>query len=184
MQQSLRTPEAAALGLAPPPRRGAASLVRPPAPAADLSLLVGRNPATASALLGASSLPQGLSNSISALGGLDREGLGANPTLYRALLNQRLQQEESAALAAAGLGATGLGGAATGGLTGAGLLGRTNTSLLSRPSDTRGSPVRMSGDSIRQAMMREQTIAQAAAANALANEDGPAAKRLKSRLSS
>lgn len=81
MQPSLRiapanlVPEAAALGISPPPRRGAASLVRPPLTAPELAF-GRRNPASAAALLGASSLPQG---GVSALGNLDREGLGANP---------------------------------------------------------------------------------------------------------
>jgi len=184
MQQSLRgnatdlIPEAVALGLGSPNRRGAASLVRPPRPNLDGLNFGGRNPAAS--LMGASSLQQGIPEGYSMLNDIDRESMGANPVLFRALMNRRLQEEDSAALAVAGLGA-----AAAGNLNGAvGLLGRMNPSLVSRPAESMGSPVQMSGDSIRQAMMREQTIAQAAAANSMANRDGTAAQRLKrSRLS-
>ena len=170
------TPEAAALGLGSPLRRGAASLVRPSRPVSDVPL-GGLNPAAGS-LLSAASSQQGITDGTSLLSNLDREGLGGNQALYRALLNRRLQEEESAALAAAGLGAAG------GSLAGMGILGRMNPSLLSRPGESLGLSAQLPGDSIHQAMMREQTIAQAAEANAaMANEDGPAAKKLKSRLS-
>lgn len=170
-QQPLRgaslTPEAAALGLGSrlgsPLRRGAASLVCPTRPAPDVSFGGGLNPAAAS-LLGAASSQQGIADGMSLLGG---EGLGGNEALYRALLNRKLQ-EESAALAAAGLGA------------GAGLMGRMNPSLLSRPGEASGP-----SDPMRQEMMREQTIAQAAAANAALakDEEGPAKKKSKKKKS-
>jgi len=182
LQQSLRAsptslvPEAAALGLGSASRRGPASLVRPPLPAPDLALGA-RNQAAAAALLGASS---GLPDGSSLLGDPGRDGLGGNQALYRALLSRKLEEEQ--ALAAAGLGAgaaAGLGGAAAAaaGLHGAsGLLGRMNNpSLLGSQAPT------MSGDSLRQALMREQTIAQAAAARTQGelNLDGSASKRAK-----
>lgn len=181
LQQSLRAsptslvPEAAALGLGSSSRRGPASLVRPPLPAPDLALGA-RNQAAAAALLGASS---GLPDGSSLLGDPGRDALGGNQALYRALLSRKLEEEQ--ALAAAGLGAgaaAGLGGpAAAAGLHGAsGLLGRMNNpSLLGSQAPT------MSGDSLRQALMREQTIAQAAAARTQGelNLDGSASKRAK-----
>jgi hypothetical protein len=138
---------------------------------------------TASSFLGeASSLQPGLSN-----GGLsipnNHQGTRGDPTnhaLYRAIVNRRIQDEETAALTAAGLppiGSRSLSGVG-------GILDRTQPSPLSRASDTLASSARLSGaDSIQQAVMRGQAIAEAAAANASnaysANEDGPATKRSK-----
>lgn len=173
--------EAATLGLGPSRgHAGTASLARSPPSAPDTSL-GGMNPAAAASFLGASSLPHGFTD-----GGLsllnDREGLGrGNPdyALYRALMNfqnQRRQEEEAAALAAAGLGPGGRGA-----FSGVGILQREDPSILSRGVSDRMSPrERLSGDSIRQQAMREQTIAQAAAANAaLENQGGFPMKRFK-----
>ena len=174
MQQGRSFLSEAVLGLGSPQRGGAASLARPPA-SSDLPF-AGRNPASAS------SLSQGYPDSLtSLLQGLEREGLGGEAAIYRALLNRKLQEgeEAKAALASAGLGATGS-------LTGSGLLG-INPALLSRSLDLMGSSIPISGDSIRQAMMRDQTIAAAAAArsqgeklsNLEAKDEGPPSKRLK-----
>lgn len=100
---------------------------------------------------------------------------GPSPALYREIMNRRIQDEETAALAAAGLGP----------------IGSNRTDLLGRaPSDAGRSVLAQateklaaSGDSTRKATEREQTIAQAAAANSSGtSEDGPALKRFKGRM--
>jgi hypothetical protein len=137
------------------------------------------NPTASSFLGGTSSLHPCLSD-----GGLsipnNHEGARGdltNNALYRAIVNRRIQDEETAALAAAGLPPI-----RSGSLFGTGgMLDRTHSSLLSRPSEATSSTVGL--DSIRQAVMREQTIAEAAAANRYStNEDGPATKRFKRHL--
>ena len=164
--------------------RGLSSLARPPPHPMDAGSelpLRARNP-SASSLAASSLLPRGLPDGLSLFRDLEREGLGGNSVRYRSLLNRRRQEGEDEALSAA------LGAAAS--LPGRTLLNNfygINPALLPRSSGLLGSGVRMSDDSIRQAIMREQTISAAAAAQAqegrpsdpLGEEEGPASKRLK-----
>lgn len=99
------------------------------------------------------------------LGGLRAEGLMADAAIQRARLNQLIQEDQQFQAASMGLGAEGG-------------LGR----LVSRNKDN---SVPLSGDSIRQAIMRERALAEAAAARSHGGMPGessqypPAAKRMR-----
>jgi len=147
----------AALGLCPP-RRG---LPLDPS-------FAGRNSMVASLMAG-SSLPRLYDGRLSLTS--DPEAMGC-PAEYRERLNRILQEgEESALSALAGLG--GVPGRGRGELS----------SLLSRPMGS--PPVRMTEDSIRQAMMREQTMATASKTRSTeetppeSNSYSPEAKRMR-----
>lgn len=171
-----------ALGLGPPARR-AASLVRPPLSldtVSNLSSFAEKYPTTSS-LLSSSLLPPPVNrDGLPLASELGREGLGGISAHHRALLNRArlLEGEDSALMAAAGFGGS------AGAFQGGSLLPKMNPVLLSRSAEMMmGSPVGMSGDSIRQAVLRERAIAAAAEARSLGAPEAdpyePASKRLR-----
>lgn len=129
-------------------------------------LLQARNLASAASLLGSPFVPiNTLSSSLL---------LPGDSSLYRALLNQKIQEEDSALLSAA----TSLIGASN-------LSSIAATGTLTSASEASGNP---NQDETTLGGAREQTIAEAAAAKRLCQlgasgaNDGPAAKRMR-RLS-
>lgn len=159
--EGLASSQTTSIGSLVAPRRGAASLVCPTA--SNLSLGVERSPSAAASLL------RGLTNQdLSVRNGL--EEMTGNHALYQLLLNRRIQDEESAALAVAGIPPIGQGL-----LSGAGYLNGRDPGASFHPRSQR-----LVGGSIREAAMRGQTIAEAAAArSAFANGEEPDAKRFK-----
>lgn len=153
----------ALLGLGSPSRRAPAPIAHHPPPlGADPSFGGRHNQLAAAQLL------QQQQQQLGAAGDFDRQtaAMGGDPAIYRARLNRLLQEQgEQSALAAAAAGY----GSSGGGLPGGGSLGGNL-------------PVRHSGDSIRQAMFREQALAAAARAQGGAPPDfmdpyGQASKR-------
>lgn len=158
-------------------------LSAPPPPLQNVLELVlqARNAAGAASLLGLSQAAAP-NNNLSSLLNSGRDTLPGDSTYYRALLNKKIQEEESAA--AALLGALGNTGAS--GLAGSGPIGRATTNPPPpSPLDTLG---QVASNSVRQVLNREQTIAEAAAARKLqleTLEDGsPAANKRMKRSSS
>lgn len=172
LRESLAPPQTASLGGLLASRHGAASLAHPTT--SGLSLGAASGPSAAASLLGASSLPPGLADQgLSALSSCDDPRESRNSALYQLLLNRRIQDEETAALVAAGLLPIGQGA-----MSGLGYLDSRDPGASVLPSSQR-----IAGGSIREAAMQGQTIAEAAAArSAFANGEEPASKRLKGRL--